>query len=182
MFISNFSWHVSYLVISQAISTFHFWVIVVSPEQIMKLDGEFEQLSKNPLFVSRLISIVINEAHCLMDWGEFRPEYRELGQLRYILPSALPLLVASATITKSTLCDITHLLHMHKDETLVLRQSSDWPNVNIRIRKIKYVLSSFADLTFLIPTGFKVGNPPLPKFLVFFDDIPNSIEAVSVLH
>ncbi|KAF9234419.1 hypothetical protein BU15DRAFT_52639, partial [Melanogaster broomeanus] len=93
----------------------------------------------------------------------------------------LPLLVASATITNSTLCDITRLLHMHKDKTLVLRRSSDRPNIKIGIRKIKYVLSSFVDLAFLVPTGFKVGDPPPPKFLVFFDDIPNSIEAALVL-
>ncbi|KIK78299.1 hypothetical protein PAXRUDRAFT_87253, partial [Paxillus rubicundulus Ve08.2h10] len=160
----------------QAISAFHYWVIVVSLEQIMKPDGAFEQLLKNPLFVSQLISIVIDKAQCLMDWGEFHPEYRELGQLHYMLPSALPLLVTSATITQSTLCDITRLLHMYKDKTLVLCRSSDQPNVKIGIRKIKYVLTSFADLAFLIPAGFKVSNPPLPRFLVFFDDIPNSIE------
>jgi len=61
----------SYLMNLQAISAFHYQVIVVSPEQIMKPDQEFERLLKNPLFVSQIISIVIDEAHCLTDWGEF---------------------------------------------------------------------------------------------------------------
>ena len=147
----------------------------------MKPDREFKQLLKNPLFVSQIISIVIDEVHCLTDWGEFRPEYRELRRLRYILPSTLPLLVVSATITKSTMDDITRLLHMQKDRTVVYRQSSDRPNVKIGVRKIKYALGTFADLTFLIPAGIKVGDPPPPKFLVFFNNIPDSIEAVAVL-
>ena len=147
----------------------------------MKLDREFEQLLKNPLFMSQLISIIIDEAHCLTDWGEFHPEYRELGRLRYILLSTLPLLVISATITKSTMNDITRLLHMQKDRTVVYRWSSDCPNVKIGVRKIKYALSSFTDLMFLILAGFKVGDPLPPKFLVFFDNIPDSIKAVAAL-
>ncbi|KAI6103602.1 hypothetical protein F5141DRAFT_1217225 [Pisolithus sp. B1] len=65
----------------QAISAFKYWVVVISPEQIMKPDGGFERLLKSPLFTQQIISIVINEAHCLTDWGEFQPEYKELSRL-----------------------------------------------------------------------------------------------------
>ncbi|KAI6106353.1 hypothetical protein EDD16DRAFT_1490953, partial [Pisolithus croceorrhizus] len=64
---------------------------------------------------------------------------------------------------------------------VIICWSSDRPNIGIGVKKIKYALNSFADLTFLIPTGFKMGDPPLPKFLVFFDDIPDSINAACVL-
>ncbi|KIK90932.1 hypothetical protein PAXRUDRAFT_104678, partial [Paxillus rubicundulus Ve08.2h10] len=57
----------------------------ISPEQIMKPDGEFERLLKNQLFMACVISVMIDKAHCLTEWGEFQPEYRELGRLRYIL-------------------------------------------------------------------------------------------------
>ena len=67
---------------------------------------------------------------------------------------------------------------MQKDRTIVYRWSSDHPNVKIGV---KYALSSFADLMFLIPAGFKVGDPLPPKFLVFFNNIPDSIEAVAAL-
>ncbi|KAI6104646.1 hypothetical protein EDD16DRAFT_1492496 [Pisolithus croceorrhizus] len=63
-----------------------------------------------------------------------------------------------------------------------MHQSSDRPNIGIGVRKIKYALNSFANLAFLIPAGFKVGDPPLPKFLIFFDNIPDSINTACVLH
>ncbi|KAG2367212.1 P-loop containing nucleoside triphosphate hydrolase protein [Suillus spraguei] len=58
-----------------AIKALKYRAIAVSPEQIMKPNGDFEKLLKNPLFASHLVSVVIDEAHCVTDWGEFRPEY-----------------------------------------------------------------------------------------------------------
>ncbi|KIJ62205.1 hypothetical protein HYDPIDRAFT_94622, partial [Hydnomerulius pinastri MD-312] len=98
--------------IRAAIETFQYRAIIVSPEQLMKPNGEFEKRLKNPLFTSCIISVVVDEAHCLTDWGEFRPEYKELGRLRYILPNAVPVMIASATLTKDTLSNAVRLLHM----------------------------------------------------------------------
>ncbi|KAG1889798.1 uncharacterized protein F5891DRAFT_900330, partial [Suillus fuscotomentosus] len=67
-------------------ANFSYRAVAVSPEQIMKPNGDFEKLLKDPLFASYLVGIIIDEAHCITEWGEFRPEYRELGRLRYILP------------------------------------------------------------------------------------------------
>ncbi|KAI9460697.1 hypothetical protein HD554DRAFT_1982085, partial [Boletus coccyginus] len=47
--------------------------------------------------------------------------------------------------------------------------------------KIKYTLSSYADLAFLIPTGWKAGDLLPPKFLIFFDDIQDAINAARYL-
>ncbi|KAI6002189.1 P-loop containing nucleoside triphosphate hydrolase protein [Pisolithus orientalis] len=63
----------------QAISTFQYRVGIISPKQLMQPEGGFEKLLKNPLFVLWIISIVIDEVHCLTEWGEFFPEYQELG-------------------------------------------------------------------------------------------------------
>ncbi|KAI5982404.1 P-loop containing nucleoside triphosphate hydrolase protein [Pisolithus albus] len=151
-----------------AIDTFEYCAIIVSPEQLMKPSGEFEKCLKNPLFTSRIISIIIDEAHCLTDWGEFRPEYKELRRLRYILPMMIPIMITSATLTKDTLANALQLLHMNLGRL-------------IAVKKIKYSLNSYADLSFLIPPGWKDGDPLPPKFLIFFDDIQDAINAAQYL-
>ncbi|KIK77553.1 hypothetical protein PAXRUDRAFT_166469 [Paxillus rubicundulus Ve08.2h10] len=60
--------------------------------------------------------------------------------------------------------------------------SSDHPNIKIGVKKIKYALNSFSDLTFLIHTGIKVGDPPPLKFLVFFNNIADTISAACFIH
>lgn len=90
-------------------------------------------------------------------------------------------MIASATLTPDTLSNAIHLLNMHPDKMITIRQSSDRPNIKIGVRKIKYALNSFADLAFLIPKGWKEGDPPPPKFLIFFDDIQDAINAAHYL-
>ncbi|KAG2057898.1 hypothetical protein BDR06DRAFT_969211 [Suillus hirtellus] len=58
-----------------AIKALKYHTIVVSPEQIMKLNDDFEKLLKDPLFASLLMAVIIDEAHCVTEWGEFHPEY-----------------------------------------------------------------------------------------------------------
>ncbi|KAF8128530.1 hypothetical protein EV363DRAFT_1400321 [Boletus edulis] len=59
---------------------------------------------------------------------------------------------------------------MHKDKTAVIHHSCNRPNIKISVRKIKYTLNNYyADLVFLIPDDYKLGDPtPPPKFLIFF--------------
>ncbi|KAF8119215.1 hypothetical protein EV363DRAFT_1117908, partial [Boletus edulis] len=64
-------------------------------------------------------AIVIDEAHCLANWGDFCPEYRELGRLRFVLPG-VTLLVVSATLTKHALSNVMGHLRMHVGKTIVL--------------------------------------------------------------
>ncbi|KAF8424256.1 P-loop containing nucleoside triphosphate hydrolase protein, partial [Boletus edulis BED1] len=143
----------------------------------MKDGGGFEQLLKKPLFTSHIIDVVIDEAHCVSTWGEFRPEYRELGRLRYIVPD-IPILVASATLSPEALQDVKRLLHLWNGDKLVtIHRSTDRPNIKLAVRAIQGSLQSYADLAFLIPDGWKAGDPPPSKFLIFFDNIATAIEA-----
>ncbi|KIK77124.1 hypothetical protein PAXRUDRAFT_17707 [Paxillus rubicundulus Ve08.2h10] len=164
-----------------AIRAFNYRALVVSPEQLMKLDGEFERMLKDPLFALRVVSVIIDKAHCLTEWGEFRPEYKELGRLQYIHPTTIPLMITSAMLANDVLLTTIRLLHMHPDKMTVICHSTDCPNIKIGVRKIKYALNSFAGLAFLIPEGWKPGDPPLPKFLILFDDIQDTINAITYL-
>ncbi|KIK82369.1 hypothetical protein PAXRUDRAFT_153846, partial [Paxillus rubicundulus Ve08.2h10] len=144
-------------------------------DQIIQVPGNFEEWLKNALFASQIISVVIDEAHCLTDWADFHPEYKELQCLRYILPDTIPIMITSAMLTKDMLTNALQLLHMHHDKLTAICQSSDCPLLKIGVRKIKYVLNTYADLAFLIPTGWKISDPLPPKFLIFFDNIQDAI-------
>ncbi|KAG1731094.1 uncharacterized protein EDB91DRAFT_1059037 [Suillus paluster] len=65
---------------------------------------------------------------------------------------------------------------MHLDtKLLAFHTSVNHINIKLCVRKIMYSLSSYQDLAFLIPNGWKDGNQLPPKFLIFFDDIQDSI-------
>jgi superfamily II DNA helicase RecQ len=147
----------------------------------MKPGGEFEKLLRKPEFAMRITGFIFDEAHCIVAWGNFRPEYQELGRLRYILPCKVPFMIASATLTLDMLQSTRRLLHLRSENLLTIHKSTDRPNVKIGVRKIKYALSSYADLAFLIPDGWRVNDPIPPKFLIFFDDIQDSIGAAKYL-
>lgn len=62
-------------------------------------------------------------------------------------------MITSATLTNDALVTTTRLLHMRLDKMTIIRRSTDCPNIKIGVKKLKYALSSFADLAFLIPEG-----------------------------
>ena len=136
---------------------------------------------KNASFAARLQYMIFDEAHCVSEWGSFRPEYKEIGNLRYFLPSGLRILLASATLPKRVLTDVMHSLNLDPDAVKTVHRSNDRPNLNLCVRRIKHSLKSYTDLLFLIPVGWKPGMEAPPKFLVFFDSIAEAVEAGSVL-
>ncbi|XP_044180562.1 ATP-dependent DNA helicase Q-like 3 [Acropora millepora] len=56
-------------------------------------------------------AVVVDEAHFVIDWKDFRPSYRKLGILRSIFPQ-VPLLGMTATATKRPGRDIIESLGM----------------------------------------------------------------------
>jgi hypothetical protein len=90
-------------------------------------------------------------------------------------------MLASATLTVDNLTHVKWLLHMHSDKLLTIQTSVDCANIKLCVRKIMYSLSSYQDLSFLIPDGWKDGDPIPPKFLIFFDDIQDSIPAAKTI-
>ena len=76
---------------------------------------------------SNLSFIAIDEAHCVSMWGhDFRPEYRQLGQLKKIFPG-VTIGAYTATATAPVRKDIAEQLHLDAPEVLV--GSFDRPNL-----------------------------------------------------
>jgi ATP-dependent DNA helicase RecQ len=79
-------------------------VLLVSPERFANqqfLDGLL------PLLMERIGLVVVDEAHCISDWGhDFRPDYQRLANLIRQLPPNSPLLATTATANDRVVRDI----------------------------------------------------------------------------
>lgn len=73
-------------------------MVFISPELALSQRFHREVLSK-PSFANALINLVIDEGHCVTEWGgSFRTDYATLGLLRGKIRSGLPITIASATL------------------------------------------------------------------------------------
>jgi len=138
--------------------------------------GGFEKLLSDETFNDHIISIVIDEAHCISQWGTFRPEYCEIGRLRYLQRKPCPVLATSATMSAEVIDDIKKVLHLREEALFISCCSTDRTNIKILVRPILNPIHTFRDLSFLL-CDWKLGDPPPPKFLVFFDNINESVLA-----
>jgi ATP-dependent DNA helicase RecQ len=74
-----------------------------------------------------ITAFAIDEAHCVSEWGhDFRPEYRQLSQLRQRYPN-VPAIALTATATARVQQDITTQLQLR--EPLIHISSFDRPNL-----------------------------------------------------
>jgi ATP-dependent DNA helicase RecQ len=105
-----------------------FRLLYVSPERLVG-EGSEGFLS---LMVSCGVSFVaVDEAHCISQWGhDFRPEYRQLGRLRQLLPG-ISIHAFTATATARVRKDIATQLALHSPAELV--GSFDRPNLVYRV-------------------------------------------------
>jgi ATP-dependent DNA helicase RecQ len=83
-------------------------VLLVSPERLTNPRFRDEQL---PALVARCGLLVVDEAHCVSDWGhDFRPDYRRIRDLLGQLPAGTPVLATTATANERVVADVAEQL------------------------------------------------------------------------
>ncbi|XP_068723416.1 uncharacterized protein [Montipora capricornis] len=87
-----------------------FQVIFAHPEALVG-NKNVINLLKTAGFKNRIKAMVVDEAHFVVDWNDFRPSYGKLATIGSILPQ-VPLLGLTATATKKTRTDIIESLGM----------------------------------------------------------------------
>ncbi|MFN8030506.1 MAG: RecQ family ATP-dependent DNA helicase [Dermatophilaceae bacterium] len=79
-------------------------VLLVSPERLNNPRFREEQL---PDLARRCGLLVVDEAHCISDWGhDFRPDYRRIKDLLDGLPADTPVLATTATANARVVADV----------------------------------------------------------------------------
>ncbi|MDQ1382253.1 MAG: ATP-dependent helicase RecQ [Actinomycetota bacterium] len=95
-------------------------LLLVSPERFANPQFRDTVL---PDLAERIGLLVIDEAHCISDWGhDFRPDYRRIARILNLLPSGVPVLCTTATANDRVVEDIVAQLG---DDLLVLRGALD---------------------------------------------------------
>jgi ATP-dependent DNA helicase RecQ len=79
-------------------------LLLVSPERFNNLHFRYEVL---PALTKSVGLLVVDEAHCISDWGhDFRPDYRRIQRVVELLPDGVPVLCTTATANDRVVADI----------------------------------------------------------------------------
>lgn len=107
-------------------------MLYVTPEKLSR-SSMMQSLLRDLSNRNLLSRFVIDEAHCLSDWGhDFRPDYNELGKLRKDFPN-IPLMALTATANEKVVKDAIQVLGMRNP--FIFRNSFNRPNLTYEVRR-----------------------------------------------
>jgi ATP-dependent DNA helicase RecQ len=83
-------------------------LLLISPE---RLNNPQFRSSMLPAFAERVGLLVVDEAHCISDWGhDFRPDYRRIAEMLERLPAGVGVLCTTATANDRVVADVEEQL------------------------------------------------------------------------
>jgi ATP-dependent DNA helicase RecQ len=120
-------------------------VLLVSPERLNNPDFRDSVL---PELTASAGLLVVDEAHCISDWGhDFRPDYRRLRTLLTELPAGVPVLATTATANDRVVRDVADQLGIGGHEArdaLVLRGALDRESLRLAVVRLPTVPARLA--------------------------------------
>ncbi|KAI0349391.1 P-loop containing nucleoside triphosphate hydrolase protein [Trametes cingulata] len=158
--------------------TYH--IVLISPEMLQSRTF-INRVLRNRNFARRILSLIIDEAHCISHWGaDFRKKYSSLGIIRAFLARGTPVIALSATFTPRVRRDVMSKLHFPKGSQSFLNVGNERPNVALVVRACEHALNTYADLDFVIPEGAH-SRECIPKTYIYADNISVGSEIVDHL-
>ena len=116
--------------------------LYLSPERL------HTQLFQAYLSVLKVSYIVVDEAHCISQWGyDFRPNYLDIGQLRERIDA--PVIALTATATPLVADDIMERLRFKQPN--LLRSGFERPNLSYIVRKTQDKLGQIRSICQGVP-------------------------------
>ena len=92
--------------------------------------------------------LAVDEAHCIVEWGnEFRPAYRRLDRVRYLLGEPVTIALTGSA-TPASRADILQFLRIPRAEVVVT--SFDRPNLVFRVERVRDDRARFGRIRQLI--------------------------------
>lgn len=90
--------------------------LIIAPEQLAN-----QEFIDNIIIPSNPGFFVIDEAHCISDWGhDFRPDYRRISRVLGNIADT-PVLATTATATERVVRDVVEQLHVEGQQVYLLR-------------------------------------------------------------
>ncbi|MFV2000232.1 MAG: RecQ family ATP-dependent DNA helicase, partial [Acidimicrobiia bacterium] len=122
-------------------------LLLISPERLNNPSFRADIL---PKIISRMGLLVIDEVHCISDWGhDFRPDYRRLERIVAALPPSTPVLGTTATANDRVVEDIVTQLG---DNLVTIRGTLDRPSLQLQVIDMPDKAQRLAWLAQTIPT------------------------------
>ena len=88
-------------------------LLLISPERLNNPQFRERML---PLFIERVGLLVVDEAHCVSDWGhDFRPDYRRIRDVLAALPPDVAVLGTTATANDRVVADVSEQFEVGAD-------------------------------------------------------------------
>jgi len=117
----------------------HNVLVYMTPELLGRSDRLIERLQSLHTR-HRLARIVIDEAHCISQWGhDFRTDYKKLTVLKGMFPGC-PIMALTATATDKVTRDVLSTLHI--PHATIYKGSFNRPNLKYSVLKTKSPIAS----------------------------------------
>src|SRR3954447_12212895 len=110
-------------------------LLLISPE---RLNNPLFRAEMLPLFVERVGLLVVDEAHCVSDWGhDFRPDYRRIRDVLAALPAGVPVLCTTATANDRVVADVAAVLGVGADADALVTYRGPLGRASLRLEVVE---------------------------------------------